>query len=177
MARFGAGSSSPAPRIDEDVPAVAMFFISYSRQTDGPRAEKLYETLVSLGASASEIWFDRNTVEPGNDFQRRIIDGIHGCHYFLPLISRDTDNRRKGFVFTEWEEATECFKGTNYEFLLPIIVDTEYDPESYHEKHAWKWSHEWKIDFGHAPEGNADGRLLAKLKEMIRNIRRGKEAA
>jgi len=72
-------------------PQGAMFFISYSRSTDLPAAERLFESLQKQGATENEIWFDRTAIEPGQDFQDRILAGIRTCQYFLPLISAGAD--------------------------------------------------------------------------------------
>src|SRR5215813_4524457 len=77
-------STAPDPR-------GALFFISYSRSTDLPAAERLFESLQKQGATENEIWFDRTAIEPGQDFQDRILAGIRTCQYFLPLISAGAD--------------------------------------------------------------------------------------
>jgi hypothetical protein len=153
-----------------------MFFISYSRQTDRMQVERLYEVLLGLGVTESEVWFDRKTIEPGEDFKRRIIDGIHGCRYFLPVLSRAADSREKGFVFMEWDEATEIKRGMNRKFLFPIIVDTQYEPEKYQQESVWKWGQQ-NLHFGYAPEGNPDDQLVATLRDLVRDARRGNVVA
>jgi hypothetical protein len=160
---------------EQVVPRGAIFFISYSRGTDGTRAEKLYQALRALGATEGEVWFDRDAIEPGEDFKRRILDGIRGCRCFLPLLSRAADQREEGFVFTEWLEANERKKGMNRDFLFPIIVDVEYEPEKYRCKAAWEWRQQ-NLHFGHATEGDPDGELTATLKNLVRDARRGSEA-
>jgi TIR domain len=153
-----------------------MFFISYSRATDLPRAEALYQALLKLGLSESEVWFDRQTIEPGHDFRQRILDGIHDCRYFLPLLSHETNCREEGFVFKEWQEANDRKKGMNREFLFPVIVDADYKPQLYTAKPIMEG--EWaRLDFCHAPEGLPDERMSAKLKNLLREARRGKLVA
>lgn len=73
-------------------PLSVAFFISYSRATDLPAAEQLYQTMREQGLAENEIWFDRTAIEPGGDFQKLIFEGIHSCRYFLPLISDEADN-------------------------------------------------------------------------------------
>jgi hypothetical protein len=104
MAEHGAGQlQTAAPGAKSAIQT--MFFISYSRANDLPRAEALYRALRSLGLSDIEVWFDRETVEPGHDFRERILEGIRGCRYFLPLLSHKVNDREEGFVFDEWQEA------------------------------------------------------------------------
>ena len=157
---------------DAGAPRGTMFFISYSRKTDLPQAESLYQALLKQGVTEGEVWFDRRIIEPGQDFQRRILDGIHSCRYFLPLLSRAVNNRGEGFVFKEWLEASDRKKEMNREFLLPVIVDADYEPEFYKTESVWEWRRD-KLDFGHAPNGVPDGRLEAKLKKLVRDARRG----
>ncbi|NMG00796.1 TIR domain-containing protein [Aromatoleum toluolicum] len=155
-----------------DVPSRALFFISYSRATDQARAEAILEALLSLGLAEGEVWFDRQTIEPGNDFADRILDGIRGCRYFLPLLSAAADQRDEAFVFIEWRKANERFQAMNRDFIVPVIVDAEYEPERYTAEPVRAWG---GLDFGHAPEGVPDGRLLAKLKSLVRDARRPRE--
>lgn len=171
MAEHGVNGQEVSRTTDYAVPRGTMFFISYSRKTDLPSAEALYQALLKLGVTENEVWFDRKTIEPGQDFQRRILDGIRSCRYFLPLLSRAANSREEGFVFTEWDEANFRLRGINYDFLLPVIVDPDYEPECYTARPAKVWV-DRHLDYAHAPEGKPDGRLEAKLKELVRDTRR-----
>lgn len=171
----GEQAQAGQPSSQEDAPPRgAVFFISYSRKSDAPSAATLYQQLLKQGLTEGELWFDRQTMEPGLDFQRKIMDGIHGCRYFVPLISYAVDSREEGFVFTEWQEACNRKREMNREFLLPVIVDEDYNPERYGAKSVWEWRRD-NIDFGHAPGGIPDGRLEAKLKKLVREARRSSE--
>jgi hypothetical protein len=83
-----------------------MFFISYSRKTDLRASEAIAETLLKLGLSKSEVWFDRMEIEPGQQFCNRILDGIRGSRYFLPLLSKAANDRDKGFFSGSGERQT-----------------------------------------------------------------------
>ena len=159
-----------AAPVAEVVPPQAMFFISYSRSTDLPRAEALYQTLLGLGAAEGEIWFDRKAIDPGQDFSRRILSGIGGCRYFLPLLSDGVNGREEAFVFREWRQANERLKDMNREFVIPVIVDADYEPERYTAAPVQAWS---GIDFAHAPGGVPDARTTTKFRTLLRNARRG----
>jgi hypothetical protein len=147
-----------------------MFFISYSRQTDRLRAESLRQSILNMGVTESEVWFDRHNIEPGQDFERRIFDGIRSCRYFLPLLSQSSNSREEAFVFKEWRQADERQKGVNREFLFPVIVDSEFTPERYTVKPVPKWRDEDRINFAHAPKGVPDERLEATLKKLVREV-------
>jgi TIR domain len=170
MAEHGAGE----PQTPEAGPKRAtqvMFFISYSRKTDLPRAEALYQALLELGLSESEVWFDRQTIEPGHDFRQRILHGIRGCRYFLPLLSYEANRCDEAFVFDEWQEANTRKKAMNRDFVFPIIIDVDYEPELYTAKPVRDGDWE-RLDFCHAPEGVPDRRTNSKLKSLVREARR-----
>jgi hypothetical protein len=175
MAEHGAGEPQP-PAGGPKPPPRAMFFISYSRQTDLSRAEALYQALRTLGASESEVWFDRQTIEPGQDFHQRIRDGIRGCTYFLPLLSHEANGRDEAFVFEEWQEANARKKGMNREFVLPVIVDADFEPKAYTAKPVQDgdWA---RLDFCHAPEGVPDKQMSETLTKLLRKARLGGLAA
>jgi hypothetical protein len=163
------GGATAAPA-EPPLPESAMFFISYSRTTDLPYANRLFEALKGLGVGEHEIWFDRMTLEPGDNFKQRILDGIRGCRYFLPVVSRAATKREEAFAFIEWDEATKRLPAMNRTFLVPLVVDEEHKPEDYAQASvaAWRDRH---IDFGHAPAGEADARVLDTLKQLVRAAR------
>ncbi|NML15895.1 toll/interleukin-1 receptor domain-containing protein [Azohydromonas caseinilytica] len=150
-------------------PPRPLFFISYSRATDLPRAQALFEALLKVGVAEGEIWFDRRNIEPGHDFAQRIEDGIRGCRYFLPLLSEAALAREEAFVFREWRAADDRRQGMNRPFLFPVIVDEDYEPERYGVDPVRAWA---PLDFGHAPDGVPDGRLMSRLKALVREARR-----
>ena len=164
-----AAAAAPPPPTEQAVPPAPMFFVSYSRKTDLPRAQSMVDALLKLGVSDSEIWFDRTAIEPAQDFRSRIFDGIRGCRFFLPLLSKTANDRDEAFVFAEWRAADERRAMLNREFIVPIIVDPDYAPESYTAGPVPEWSR--SLDFGHAPNGVPDGRTQSKLQKLVRTTR------
>jgi hypothetical protein len=162
-------AAAPTP----EVPHGAVFFVSYSRVTDAPAAQKLVEALRGLGCGEGEIWFDRGAIEPGEDFAREIMGGVASCRYFLPLLSHAALQREEAFVFREWREAREREGGLNRAFVVPLVVDEAYDPARYAGA-VVDWSH---LHFGHAPGGLPDGATLHKLKQLLRDARNPARAA
>ncbi len=147
-----------------------LFFISYSRATDQAAARALHQALISLGVAENQIWFDTETLEPGDKYTRGILDGIRNSRYFLPLVSRAATERERAFVFREWSEATEQDREMNRPYLVPLVVDADYRPESYREESVSTWL-ERKIDFGHAPGGQPDERTRRTLTSLLREAR------
>jgi hypothetical protein len=161
-------AGAPPPKADTaPVPHGAVFFISYSRDPDAPRAHRLYQALRSLGAADSEIWFDRSDLEPGQDFAREILEGIRSCHYFLPLLSDGARARSEAFVFDEWKTADERLRRMNRSFVVPLIVEGQYTPERFRSL-VVDWN---RLDFGFAPDGVPDERTLSLLKQQLRTAR------
>lgn len=169
MAQAETEAAAPETDSGEPVPRGAMFFISYSRRTDLPRARALYDALLALGVDKREIWFDRQSIEPGDRFRKRILEGILGCRYFLPLLSTEANERDEGFVFREWRAASDRQMAMNREFLIPVVVDAEYAPERY----SFAMEEDWRdLDFGHAPGGLPDEKLRKKLIALVREARK-----
>jgi TIR domain len=172
MAEYGVVQSPPTASPGGAPPSRAMFFISFSRTTDLPRAEALFQALLKLGVMESEIWFDRQNIEPGQALRLRILDGIRNCRYFLALLSHEADSREEAFVFDEWNEANLRNKSMNREFIFPVVVDTDFKPDSYTAKPVQEG--EWKeLLFCHAAEGAPDDVMTAKLTRLLREARRG----
>jgi len=168
--RTPVGADAPAAPAEPPLPETAMFFISYSRTTDLPQAQRLFESLRGLGVGEHEIWFDRKTLEPGDNFRQRILDGIRGCRYFLPVVSSAAAQREEAFVFQEWETATARLPRLSRRFMLPLVVDADMRPESYKQPSVQNWV-ERDINFAHAPEGAPDAHTLATLTKLVQQAR------
>lgn len=162
-------ATTAGPARIEAPAAGTVFFVSYSRKTDRSRAEMLVRSLRDIGVDEREIWFDRQDIEPGDDFGQRILDGIDSCRYFLPLVSEAADRRDEGFFFREWRAANERNEAMNRSFVHPLIVDPDYAPERYKAEPVRAWR---RLDFGHAPDGVPDGRTNSALVKLLREARK-----
>ena len=169
VAADGAATAAPAGEA-EGLPQSALFFISYSRTNDLARAQKLHEALRKLGVSDNQIWFDRQTLEPGDIYTQRIFDGIRNCRYFVPLVSRAATAREQAFVFREWDAATGLLPAMNRKYLLPLVVDAENRPETYQQASVAVWR-DRNINFGHAPDGEPDETTRTFLQGLVRDSR------
>lgn len=148
-----------------------VFFISYSRG-DAASANALRETLAArLQLAEAEIWFDKDEIKVGEPFPERIMGAIRSCRYFLPLVSRDATERERAYVFREWHEATRLLPEVKPPFLLPLVVDAEYRPEAYNQPSVNAWRGEYKLHFGHAPQGVPDEATLGALQDLVARAR------
>jgi hypothetical protein len=151
------------------IPPAAMFFISYSRRTDQPAARAMADALRKLGLAKNEVWFDDTAMEPGQQISSRILEGIRGCRYFLPLLSKAAIDRAEGYFFREWREANDYRKYLNRDYLIPIILDVNGDPKSYIVGPAGEWQ---DLLFGWAPNGVPDQQTADLLRKLVRETRR-----
>lgn len=163
--RPSAGAPAAAPAASQR----ALFFISYSRGADLANASALFDALRAIGVTEQEIWLDRQDIEPGENFRHQILDGIQGCRYFLPLLSAATNGRDEGFVFREWRAANDRAQDMNRAFIVPLVVDDDFQPGRYDAAPARAWG---QTDFGFAPRGRPDEALQRRLVSLLREARR-----
>ncbi len=102
-------------------PTTGAVFLSYARE-DTDAARRIAEALRSHGL---EVWFDQNELRGGDSWDQKIRTQINDCALFLPVISRHTQDRSKGYFRLEWKLAVEqthlMLEGTAY--LAPIVID------------------------------------------------------
>jgi TolB-like protein/tetratricopeptide (TPR) repeat protein len=108
-------------------------FLSYASE-DAEAAERICE---ALRAASIEVWFDRSELRGGDDWNQSIRKQIKTCALFIPVISRNTHERREGYFRLEWNLALDRSRliSTTQAFLVPVIVDdTREDDEEVPEK-------------------------------------------
>jgi TolB-like protein len=101
-------------------------FLSYARD-DAAAARRIAE---ALRASGLEVWFDENELRGGDAWDAKIRQQINDCTLFLPIISRHTQERGKGYFRLEWKLAVEQthLMAEGMVFLAPVVIDDT--PES-----------------------------------------------
>jgi TolB-like protein/Tfp pilus assembly protein PilF len=100
-------------------------FLSYARE-DTAAANRIAEALRSHGV---EVWFDQSELRGGDAWDQKIRRQIDACTLFMPIISRVTEGRGKGYFRLEWKLAVEqthlLMEGVP--FLVPVVVDDTPD--------------------------------------------------
>jgi TIR domain-containing protein len=166
-------ASSPQPDPMEPVSRVirdqSEIFISYMRE-DAVAAERLCKAIEALGGC---VWLDKQRLSPGDPFDTEIMAAIQGraVRLFVPIISANTEREDEGFVFREWVAAVERARGImGRRFIVPVVVDEDYagDPSLFKRMPP----DFMRFDFGSAPAGEPDSRLVKMLTREIRNMRR-----
>jgi hypothetical protein len=154
-----------APSSRSDAPTI---FISYMR-ADADAARRLRDAITRLGG---DVWLDERRIRPGDAWEQEILISIRRTiKLFVPIISANTEREEEGYVFREWMEVVNRSRSIiGRRFIVPVVIDEDYDgnPRRYRRiPDAFR-----DFDFGCAPSGDPDARLLAMLTTEIRNMRR-----
>jgi hypothetical protein len=136
-------------------------YLSAAR-ADRTAAERLATLLDEAGL---DVWFDRNEVQDGPHYERRIHQHLQQCDLFLPLLSPETETQTDAFFRKEWQWALECDEATrDGKFVVPVWVGADRAPAStpppFHR-------HSLQI----APGGQATAQLLRECVEAVREAR------
>lgn len=165
------GSRPPAVVDISDSPSASAstIFVSYMRE-DVEAAERLCKAIEGLGG---DVWLDRFRLSPGDAWEREILTAIRGrtVRLFVAIISANTEREGEGYVFREWRAAADrALSIMGRRFIVPVVVEEDYtgDPSRFRRMPDAFWD----CDFGCAPAGDPDDRLIAMLRDEIRNMRR-----
>jgi len=141
-------------------------FISYAHE-DLEAAKKLFDGLKKIGGDV--IWFDKSTLQPGDKWEAEIKEAITHCRLFLPLISENTEMRPRGVFRQEWFWASKCSEGIAERYIIPIIIDSNYEgkPDKY-KKMPDRFK---EFHLSHAPTGEMSKELSDLLLLEIGSIK------
>jgi TIR domain/SIR2-like domain len=110
----------PSARHEPEPGAV---FLSYA-SGDWPAVEKLKLALEQVGV---DVFFDKDQLHAGNEWQGKLRRSIHQCSLFVPVISQQTLTSDRRFFRVEWtlalEEAQMASFSSEEAFLLPVVID------------------------------------------------------
>ena len=96
-------------------------FISYARD-DLPAVQRIKSELEAAGVVT---WFDMDRLEAGDDYDRKILNNIARCSYFIPVVSATTERRHEAYFRREWSYALDRARNMadGALFILPVIID------------------------------------------------------
>jgi hypothetical protein len=98
-------------------------FLSYASE-DKVSAEKIKVALETAGV---DVFFDRDDLQLGNDWEGKLRRSIRQCSLFVPLISRRTQVPGRRFFRVEWNLAVDEAQMASFSdeeaFLLPVVID------------------------------------------------------
>lgn len=96
-------------------------FLSYASE-DAESAERIASALKAAGI---EVWFDRNALRGGDEWDRKIRREIRDCALFVPIISVNSEARHEGYFRLEWDLADQRSHmiARGRPFLVPVGLD------------------------------------------------------
>lgn len=156
-----------APRAEpgeETGMAQGAVFISYAKE-DLEAVQRLARTLEAGGV---EVWFDKDRLEAGDQYDLKIRKHIRNCSYFLPVISRNAERRLEGYFRKEWNLAVDRCLGLadHLPFLLPVVVD---DTSEYADFVPERFG---RAQWTRLPDGHCTPDFTARMVQLMRDFRR-----
>jgi hypothetical protein len=139
-------------------------FLSYASE-DSHLVRRLKET---LEAEHVEVFFDKDDLKAGNDFENRIRNCIGSCSIFVPVISKNTLTGRRRFFRLEWNEAIgEDLKSSPVQpFIVPVVIDDTLPGEpAVPEKFR-------KLHWHHLPDGQTSKEFVSRIKQLYRQYQK-----
>ena len=118
--RQQAAPTEPVPaRSSLDMERGAVF-LSYASE-DRPLVEALKEELESAGMG---VWFDRDALDGGDEYEEKIQRNIESCSLFVPILSRHCLTSRRRFFRKEWDWAKAVLPEvpSHLRFIVPLTV-------------------------------------------------------
>ena len=144
-------------------------FLSYASD-DRPAVERLKVALEEAGV---DVFFDRDQLQAGDDWEGKLRRNIHQCSMFVPVISQHTLTLERRFFRVEWNAALdEAQMASSADvFLLPIVIDsTEIDdPALPHKFSAVQWTA--------LPGGEPTADFVERVKQLYRKRQLARSAA
>jgi hypothetical protein len=134
-------------------------FISYARD-DLPAVQELKAGLEAVGLP---VWFDNESLKPGDSFNSQIEQYIaKGCCCFVAVISKNTERRHEGFFRREWSLAVERDKSIHFEkkFIVPVVVDDTEEPSAVPPRFQ-------QLNYTWLPGGRVTPMFVRELKGIV----------
>lgn len=95
-------------------------FISYAHE-DFEKAQAIASLFQELGVG---VWFDKRSLEPGDEYLKEIEKHIQNCSAFIPVLSKATQTGERRFFKREWKWAhDELDLRYPKKFIYPVIID------------------------------------------------------
>jgi hypothetical protein len=141
-----------------DMPGNAIF-LSYTRE-DLPAVEQLK---AGLEAAGLPVWFDYQSLKPGDSFNPRIEQYIaKSCSCFVAVISRNTERRLEGYFRREWNIALERDRGIHFarQFIVPVVVDDTAEPSAVPARFS-------ELNYTWLPGGKVTPPFVRELKRIV----------
>ena len=158
--------SSPTEMKARAMPKNAVF-ISYCR-SDGsgtmtPDAKAAFALRDQLEARGVEVWLDKDQLQPGDEYERKIERYVKTASLFIPLISELTESRDISYYRKEWSWALDRLRsstGNNRKYLIPVLIG----PADWRPTHVPPEFEE--RNYQRLPGGRPDAKFLDYIKTL-----------
>lgn len=115
-----AAGPKPPPAVPPEMQPGAVFLSYASEDLEAARALR-----DALAAAGMKVWFDKESLRVGDDFERNIRRAIQECSVFVVVLSRHTLAPGPRFFRLEWHQAGRVVEllPSNRRFVIPVAVD------------------------------------------------------
>ena len=139
-------------------------FLSYASDD----VEAVERIKAALEAAGVDVWFDKNRLGMGDDWDRKIKRNIDSCGLCVPVVSRQTEARPEGYFRREWAWAVNRTEGIADEvpFLVPVTID---DTQAYTATVPERFK---KKQWAQLPGGQITPEFAENLKQWQRDFRK-----
>jgi TolB-like protein/Flp pilus assembly protein TadD len=134
-------------------------FLSYASQ-DAEAAQRICGALRAAGV---EVWFDQSELRGGDAWDQSIRRQIKTCALFLPIISKQTQERAEGYFRLEWKLAIDRSHliMASKAFLVPVVIDdTADDDENVPEKFR-------EVQWTRMPVGQTPPEFVTRIHQLL----------
>lgn len=165
IARFPVEAELAVRQVAASVtPSAGAVFLSYASE-DRAVAIKIRDALEAEGV---DVFFDKDNLQAGNDFQAKLRQSISESALFIPVISKNTLTGQRRFFRIEWYQALdEVLKIAPTErFILPVVIDNTPPTEPAVPEGLRKLHWEQLLD------GQASSDFVAMVKHLFRKYQK-----
>lgn len=135
-------------------------FLSYASE-DREAAQQLKQALEEVGI---DVFFDREQLRAGDDWEAKLLRTISECSLFLPVISSSSLATARRYFRAEWERALDEARkvAASERYLLPVVIDdTRQDEPALPQKFR---DHQWTP----APGGRPPAEFVDEVRRLFR---------
>lgn len=146
--------------LDKEIMQPGAVFLSYASE-DMAAAIKIKDNLESEGI---DIFFDKDDIRAGDDWEVKIRQNISKCSLFIPIISKNTLTEERRFFRIEWNQAIEeALKvAPSQHFIVPVVTDNTQPTE---EALPAKFR---SVQWEHLPDGQTNFEFINRIKLLYR---------
>jgi hypothetical protein len=149
-------------------------FVSYASQ-NAPAARRIAEQLQDCGFG--DVWLDKRKLIAGDDWSDRIDEAIEACDFFVPVLSREGDQRREGVFWQEWRKASARALRVADAFVRPVGVDDVRPDRAGYDRIFNGFTREFaQLHLLHAPAGELAPDDRAQLRQRCERFHESHEA-